>query len=451
VRGVAVVAEADRVLGLTRRLDAHIPAFKERDRGLSAGQTLTAIASCQLTGGDHLVALDRRRADTAGQELEPVPTPPSTTAAGLAKRFGPGQLAGIEAGISAMNALVLGRVGQVRGSALRRLATVDIDATDIEVYGHRKAGCAYNYQGQRVYRADIAFWAELGVPVAADLMPGDADPRSSVVALIERVHAHLAPHVEQIALRMDAGYFAADAALAADRLNMVFAIGVKRDTAVWAATATVPDRDYVPVIGMDDTEVAVVPYTPKGWPKNIVCLARRTHIPAGQISADPRARKRRTIPRDQLALALDGKADHVYGYSFILTNRPVHAADGAVDPELLAEAEHWYRHRTDIEALNRDGKHGAALRHMPSGDETVNRVWMWAALLACAISAWIQELTGIDRGNGRGRRTLTRLRQELISIPARVIHTGRTTVLRPPPGASLLAIVLPRLQAMPTG
>ena len=85
--GVAAVAEADRVLGLTRRLDGHIPGFKERDRGLTAGQTLTAIASCQLTGGDHLVALDRRRADTAGQELEPAPTPASTTAAGLAKRF----------------------------------------------------------------------------------------------------------------------------------------------------------------------------------------------------------------------------------------------------------------------------------------------------------------------------------------------------------------------------
>jgi hypothetical protein len=445
------VAEADRVLGLTRRLDAHIPGFKERDRGLSAGQTLTAVASCQLTGGDHLVALDRRRADTAGQELEPVPTPASTTAAGLAKRFGPAQLAGIETGIAAVNALVLQRVGQVRGSALRRQATVDIDATDIEVYGRHKAGCAYNYQGQRVYRADIAFWAELGVPVAADLMAGDADPRSSVVARIERVHAHLAPYVKQIALRMDAGYFAADAALAAARLGMVFAIGVKRNTAVWAAAATVPDTEYVPTIGMDDTEVALIPYAPKGWPKNIVCLARRTRIPAEAVSTDPRARKRRTIPKDQLALALDGKVDHVYGYSFILTNRPVHTTTGGVDPELLAEAEHWYRHRTDIEALNKDSKHGAALRHMPSSDETINRVWMWAALLACAISAWIQELTGIDRGNGRGRATITRLRRELINIPARVIHSGRTTVLRPPPGANLLTSVLPRLQTLPTG
>ena len=449
--GVAAVSETDRVLGLAATLDVHIPSIKRRDRGLSAGQLLVAMASCQLTGGDHLVSLDRRRADTAGQELEPVATPASRTAARLAQRFGPMALAGIEAGIGRVNARVLGLVGQVRRSALTRRATIDIDATDVEVYGPTKRGAAYNYQGQRCYRPDIALWAELGVPIAADLLAGNEDPRASVVKLIRRAHASLPTGIAQVALRMDTGYFAADAAIAADELSMVFAIGVKRNAAVWRATTGVPDSAYVPVIGMDNTEVAVIPYAPKGWPAGIVCLARRTRIRADAVSADPRARKRRTIPKDQLTLALDGDVEFVYGYSFILTNLPVHAPDGTVDPELIAEVEHWYRHRTDIEALNKDGKHGAALRHMPSADPDINQVWMWAALLACAMSAWLQEITGTDRGNGRGRRTITRLRSELINIPARVIHPGRTTVLRLPPGPNLLTTVLPRLQALPSG
>ena len=371
--------------------------------------------------------------------------------AGLAKRFTAGQFAGIEAGIGAVNAEMLGRVGQVRRSALCRQVTLDIDATDIEVYGPTKDGCAYNYQGQRTYRADIVLWAELGVPLAADLLAGDEDPRSSVVELIRRAHAQLPAGVGQVALRMDAGYFAADAAIAAHDLEIKFAIGVKRNTAVWRAATAVSDRAYVPVIGMDDTEVAVIPYAPQGWPPQIVCLARRTRIRADQISGDPRARRRRTVPKDQLTLALDGQIDYVYGYSFILTNQTVHTPNGTVDPETLALTEHWYRHRTDIEALNKDAKHGAALRHMPSADTGVNRVWMWAALLATAISAWLQELTGIDRGNGRGRRTIARLRRELINIPARVVHTARTTRLRLPPGPNLLTIVLPRLQALPSG
>jgi Transposase DDE domain group 1 len=139
-----------------------------------------------------------------------------------------------------------------------------------------------------------------------------------------------------------------------------------------------------------------------------------------------RARKRRTIPKDQLALALDGRIEAVFGYSFILTNFILTNLDVS-DDESLAEVEWWYRHRTDIEALNKDGKLGAALRHLPSGEHAVNSVWMWAALLACAISAWLQEITGIDYGNGRGRRTLTRLRRELICVPARVVRRAGVT------------------------
>lgn len=130
---------------------------------------------------------------------------------------------------------------------------------------------------------------------------------------------------------------------------------------------------------------------------DIVCIARRTRIPAERIPTG-RARKRHTIPTEQLTLALEGRLEAVYGYSFVLTNldlkNPEHDPEGHA--EKLAETEWWYRHRTDIEALNKDAKHGAALRHLPSADRRVNSVWMWAALLACAISSWTQELAGID-------------------------------------------------------
>lgn len=180
---------------------------------------------------------------------------------------------------------------------------------------------------------------------------------------------------------------------------------------------------------------------PRPEDHNVVCIARRTRIPADHIPTG-RARKRRTIPKDQLTLALEGRLDYVFGYSFILTNLDVD------DPEKLAELEWWYRHRTDIEALNKDAKFGAALRHLPSANHRVNTVWMWAALLACAISAWTQELTRIDRGNGRGRRTLTRFRREVINVPARLTRRGGITYLRLPPGDQLLATVLPRLQEL---
>ncbi|MGV1006935.1 MAG: transposase, partial [Candidatus Nanopelagicales bacterium] len=301
-------------------------------------------------------------------------------------------------------------------------------------------------------RPHLGYWAEAGVPLAAELMGGAEDPRANCVDILDRSIAALPAGVDQIRCRWDAGYFAAELAKACIARGVEFAIGAKRTRPLIAAAQRVPEHAWIPAVGMEDTEIAIVDYLPGSWPKDagIACIARRTRIPVDRIPT-ARARKRRTIPTGQLALALEGRLDAVFGYSFILTNLDL--PDPGQDPdghaEKLAETEWWYRHRTDIEALNKDAKHGAALRHLPSADRRVNSVWMWAALLACAITAWTQELAEIDRGNGRGRRTLARFRRELINTPARITRRGGAIVLRLPPGDQLLAAVLPRLQELP--
>jgi DDE family transposase len=439
--GVEAVREVDRVLGLTAALERGVGAVKQRRRGLSGGQLLTALASAQLTGADFLVRLDERREDVAGQQLEPVPTPASTTAAGIARRFSAEHLRGIETAIGQITNRMVSLVGQVRRSALLKVATIDGDTTDVEVFGRLKENAEYNHTGQRNLRPHLGFWAEAGVPLAGELMPGAGDPRSNCVELLDRSIAALPEGVGQIRTRWDAGYFAAALARACVERGIEFAIGAKRNTAVVRAAQAAGLR-WIPAVGMDDTELAIIDYLPGQWPPEVVCIARRTRIPVERIPTE-RARKRRTIPKDQLALALEGRLENVFGYSFVLTNI------GVSSDEALAEVEWWYRHRTDIEALNKDGKLGAALRHLPSGSHAVNSVWMWAALLACAISAWIQELTGIDHGTGRGRRTVARLRRELICVPGRVVRRGGAIVLRLPPGEQLLATVLPELQRLP--
>ena len=446
------VRELDRVLAISATLDAYLGSLKQRRRGLSGGQLLLSMATAQLAGADHLVGLDRRRADTAGQVLEPVPTPASTTAAGIARRFTGRHLVAIEEALGAVNTEWVSRLPTLRRGVLLRTATIDGDTTDVEVYGRTKQDARHAYTGALTLRPHIGYWAEAGVPLAAELMGGTEDPRANCVDILDRSIAALPDGVDQVRCRWDAGYFAAELAQACLERGVEFAIGAKRTRPLVAAAQRVPDHTWVPAVGMDDSEVAIVDYLPGSWPKDagITCIARRTRIPVERIPT-ARARKRRTIPTGQLELALQGRLDAVFGYSFILTNLDLTDAHGDLDGqgENLAQVEWWYRHRTDIEALNKDAKHGAALRHLPSADRRVNSVWMWAALLACAISAWTQELAGIDRGNGRGRRTLTRFRRELINTPARITRQGGTTWLRLPPGEQLLAVVLPRLQELP--
>jgi Transposase DDE domain group 1 len=110
-----------------------------------------------------------------------------------------------------------------------------------------------------------------------------------------------------------------------------------------------------------------------------------------------------------------------------------------------------------LENIFRDSKHGAALRHLPSGYTEVNTAWMRGALLAASMAAWLHQLTATTRsetilaghGTRGGKAMIATLRRRLINVPARLIRHGRQLILRLPPGHGLLAEVLARLRALP--
>jgi Transposase DDE domain group 1 len=457
--GLVTVTELVERVELIAVLDAAVGRIKERDRGFSAGQVLVGIMAAQLAGEDFLVGLDRQRDDAAGQVLTPVPGLASTTAAGLAQRITPGQWAVVERGVATATETVMRLLPPRRAEVLTEAATIDLDTTDVEVYGRRKRGVAFNYAGQRVGRPHVAIWAETITVLAADLLCGDTDPRPGAAGLLRRALAGLPARVragKKIRLRTDAGYFAGDLARAAHAEGVEFAIGAKRIKPMWRMLDGLGEADWTDAIEMTGAQVAVANYRPDWWPANTYLLIRRVRldVAAGQVSADLRSRRRRTLHPDQQKLPLPelADADAVYAYSFILTNLDVSTGQAA------AEVEWWYRHRTTIENVFRDAKHGAALRHLPSGYEQVNTAWMWGALLAATMAAWLHQLTGtlladatlIGHGVRGGQAMITTLRRRLIAIPARLVRHGRTITLRPPPGHWLLAEVLTRIRALPT-
>jgi hypothetical protein len=150
--GLAAITELAEKLRVIDRLDAAIGRIKSRAGGRSGGEVLVGLAAAQLAGQDFLVGLDRHRADVAGQALTPVPGLASTTAAGLARRITDGQWHALESGLGDVHTTaltVLSRYDPARAAALTATATIDLDTTDVEVYGRLKQGVAYNHQGVR--------------------------------------------------------------------------------------------------------------------------------------------------------------------------------------------------------------------------------------------------------------------------------------------------------------
>jgi hypothetical protein len=455
--GLAVVTELCGRLGVIEALDGAVGPVKQRDRGFGAGELLCGIAAAQLAGEDFLAGLDRQRADAAGQLIALVPGLASTTAAGLARRVTPAQWQAVESGLAAVTGRMLSLLPAGRAAGLAGgPVTIGLDTTDVEVYGRKKRGVAYNHQGQRVGRPHVAAWAEAEIPLAADLGDGTDDPRATAPDLLRRALAALpaaARACGRVAMRADAGYFAGQLARAAHEEKIAFAIGAKRIAPLWRLLAGIAEDAWHDAIEMGNAQVTVAEYCPDWWPADTRLAIRRVLLDPGQVSAGPRSRRHRTLHPDQRALPIPelASAGAVYAYSFIVTNLDVSSPDKA------AAAEHWYRHRTTVENLFRDSTLGAALRHLPSGYPQASTAWMWGALLAAAMAAWLHQLTGtalgedIVHGHGvrGGKAMIATLRWRLIAVPGRLVRHARHLILRLPPGHGLLPEVLDRLRDLP--
>ena len=221
-------------------------------------------------------------------------------------------------------------------------ATIDVDGTDVECYGAHKDGIAYSYKGARAGRPHVATWAEVGLAIAADLLAGDEDPRPGAADLITAAAAtlHALGVNSRPRVRADVGYFAGEIAWAALDAGCEFSLGVVRNKAVWRAVAAIGESAWRAAKRMRGAQVAVMDYCPAGWPPGTKTVVRRVKVRAEDLSADPRSRRRRTIPKGQLALALQGVSDHAYAYSFIATNLDVST------PAKAVKVEAWHRKRT---------------------------------------------------------------------------------------------------------
>ena len=421
--GLALVAETCRVLDVIDTIERHVGPIKARRRGAGAGELLVGLAECMLAGGDFFTDLDPMRADVAGAQLRAVAEPPaSTTAVGLGRRFGPDQLAGLRAAQAELiDRQVAALPRERRRDLLAVRPTIDLDPTDVEVYGEGKERIGWSYAGVRAGRPVPLVWAESGLVLTGTLLAGDQDVRPHAPALIAAAVAALPDGVGRPRLRADSGLFSAEVAGAALAAGADFAIAAARNPAVRRAIRSIPKTAWRKAKGMPGAQVATIDYAPAGWPVGTRMIVRRMKVKAADISTDVRARRRRTFDPAQLALALGGQIGHAYAYSPIVTNLTGSAV----------AIEAWFRDRAWVEERIKDSKLGMALRHLPSGYAAANEVWMWAAFLALSLSAALQALTGHDqphRAHGK------RLRRELITVPARVVHHARRLIVRLAPG-----------------
>jgi Transposase DDE domain group 1 len=435
--GLAIIGELARRTGLVGMLDGEIAAnrraapIKQRRRGVTPGELLSCLAEAQLAGAENFADLENMRADESGAPLRTVADVPSSSSAlQLAKRFRRSHLQRAERAMARAAA----KLDEALGRDPSEDVTIDLDATDVEVFGVRKQGAARNRTGQLAYCPYAAFWAQRGRCLTSELHPGNMQRLAArdSATIAKRAVALLPAEHGNVSFRVDSAFFSAELLEGMRAMGATFTVSVPRHGSMWSALERIPDQDWRPATEMHGAEVAETTYSPKEWKGEPLRLAvRRVALRAADLSSSAKARRRRTIHPDQLALLEAGEApERLYAYSFILTDRD----------EDAAWVEHHHRHRAQIEERIREAKLGVALRRMPSGDLNANRAWMFSSLLAVNLAAMVCDVSPLAGASGKApagaplRRAARTLRRLLFAVPARVIRTGRRTILRLPAG-----------------
>ena len=441
-----LVAVIDGELGRERRATP----VKVRRRGASPGELVMALAECQLVGGTFFDHLADQRADTAGAELRAVPDVPSPPAAlQNAKRFRRVHCQRVERAMATAGERLDGMLGREPGEPV----TIDLDATQITVYGRGKDGAARCRTGQMSYAPHVAFWSQRGRALTSELVGGNQERLTGgeYARIASRAIGLLPDGHGPVTMRVDSAYYAVELLHRLRKERTRFTVSLPRSSAMWTALGRIPENAWAGALDMDGAEVAEITYRPGGWRHEpLRLIVRRVPFTAARIAKLKGSRRLATIHPEQLQMAVDGTVDSVYGYSFILTD---------IYHQPTAWVEHFHRHRAQIEERIKDTKTGQALRHLPSGDINANRVWLTSALLAVNLTAWCCDLSPAAAASGQApdkrtplRRHAQTLRRILFNVAARIIRTGRRMILRLPAGyphADIFQATLDAIYALP--
>ena len=208
--GLAVTGELARRLRLVELINAELSVerraapVKVRRRGASPGELVVCVAECQLVGGECFSDLERVRADHAGAGLRAALTPSAPAALQRAKDFRRVHCLRVERALARCGEHLDRALGRDPGEPVR----FDLDATGIEVYG-RKGGAARSRHGSLSYAPHIAFWAQRGRALTAELVAGNREKlEGKDCARIAKRAIRLLPEGHGPAtLRIDSAYY----------------------------------------------------------------------------------------------------------------------------------------------------------------------------------------------------------------------------------------------------
>jgi hypothetical protein len=253
-----------------------------------------------------------------GSPVARSPPPPRQ----LARLFKPSHIRAIERGVARAGNELDRRLGRDAGEDV----TFDLDATESKVYGRKKQGTGRSRHGHLAYNSYVVTWAQRGRGLTSELKRGNQARIKACESdrMLGRAERLLPAGHGQITVRGDSGFYAVELMMDCRKRGMRFTFSATRTSLMWSKLGEINEDAWEDAIEMHGAQVAELPFTPEGWKHEpLRLIVRRVPVSAAEIQASsPRARRRKTIPPEQLQMVLDGEISSTYAYSFIVADIP---------------------------------------------------------------------------------------------------------------------------------
>lgn len=439
--GLVIIRQLIERLGIAQAINAGLRLLRRHKPYAESDHILTVLYNL-LSGGETLNDVNRLGDDPALlRVLGTEQTPHATTIGDFLARFKPKKNDREQRPLHKLREAI--ETVQQRAFALlprkrRKVATLDWDSSNHEVYGEQKEGADFAYDRTWCYNVLYATLAETGDVLYQDLREGNtytsAGTTEALPATIERVSAHF----RHVRLRADSGFYDQEIIEICAQREVEFFIVAKQHRNLLKAVHAIPEDAWksfeskqmdkggrigkkrkrhgnhkrkITVERKPDTwfkgkpQMASIRFRPASWKKAYRFVIKRTPI----LDKDDR----------QLYLA---EGLRRYSYYIVVTN----SKDS--DTAVLKTGQG----RGNQENLIKDFKHGLGLSHVPTGVLAANQAYFLIAALAWNLKTWMLNLLRL--GDGAVMRC-KRFLYLWISQAAVVTRTGRDTlVLRLPPG-----------------
>ena len=410
--GLVPVLQLGERAGLGRLVGEHIHLGKPG--GVNAHLKVPCLVAGMVAGADSIDDMGLLRHGAMSPLFTGVRAP--STLGTFLRSFTFGHVRQLDAVASRLLINLSGQAPLLRGA--RELAYVDIDDTLRQSYGYAKQGAGRGYTGVKGLNALLAIVstpASAPVIAAARLRKGSTNSARGAARFVTDAltTATKTGATGVLVLRADSAYYGHDVIAAALRRGARFSITARQDKAVRRTIATIAPEAWTAISYTN----AIYDEQQQRWISN----AEVAEIPYTAFTSKPKAQHvtARLLVRRVIDMNPNNQSElfTAYRYHAVFTNSPLP----------MLEAEKAHRAHAIVEQVIADLKNGP-LAHLPSGHFWANSAWLVCATIAFNLT----RAAGALASAFHARATTGTIRDQLITVPARLARSARRLVLHLP-------------------